>query len=118
MIAESVVWLTLFAPLAAFLLVGLIVWPAAYLRSIRSDFTGDADVHADSGSGETHLTHQRDHLRDSAGIITIAAVGIAFVVSLATLFSTIGNHDHIEFPAHRWLTVGEFELNVGFSWTR
>ena len=50
---------------------------------------------------------------DSAGIITIAAVGIAFVVSLAALFSTIGNHGHIEFPDHRWLTVGEFEFNVG-----
>ena len=36
MIAESIVWLTLFAPLASFLLIGFIVWPAAYLRS-KSD---------------------------------------------------------------------------------
>ena len=113
MIAESIVWLTLFAPLASFLLIGFIVWPAAYLRSKSADVTADAGVHTESDSGETHPVPQRDSLGDSAGIITIAAVGIAFVVSLAALFSTISNHGHIEFPDHRWLTVGEFEFNVG-----
>ena len=113
MIAESIVWLTLFAPLASFLLIGFVVWPAAYLRSKSADVTADAGVHTESDSGETHPVPQRDSLGDSAGIITIAAVGIAFVVSLAALFSTIGNHGQIEFPDHRWLTVGEFELNVG-----
>ena len=39
MIAEPIVWLTLFAPLASFLLIGFIVWPAAYLRS-----KSDADI--------------------------------------------------------------------------
>ena len=121
MIAESIVWLTLFAPLAAFLLIGFIVWPAAYLRS-KSDAeppepaegaTSNADGQAESEHGDTRQASLRDGLGDSAGIITIAAVGIAFVVSLATMFSTIGNHGHIEFPDHRWLTVGEFELNVG-----
>ena len=121
MIAEPIVWLTLFAPLASFLLIGFVVWPAAYLRS-KSDaespemmggVTANADEHAESDAGETHHASQRDSLGDSAGIITIAAVGLAFIVSLATLFSTIGNHGHIEFPSHRWLTVGEFELNVG-----
>ena len=113
MIAESIVWLTLFAPLASFLLIGFIVWPAAYLRSKSADVTADAGVHTESDSGEAHPVPQRDSLGDSAGIITIAAVGIAFVVSLAALFSTISNHGHIEFPDHRWLTVGEFEFNVG-----
>ena len=121
MIAEPIVWLTLFAPLASFLLIGFVVWPAAYLRS-KSDaespemmggVTANADEHAESDDGETHHASQRDSLGDSAGIITIGAVGLAFIVSLATLFSTIGNHGHIEFPAHRWLTVGEFEFNVG-----
>ena len=117
MIPEAVVWLTLFAPLAAFVLIGFIVWPAAYLRSNSDEATpnmeADSDVHAESDHSETHRAPQRDNLGDSAGIITIAAVGIAFIVSLATLFSTIGNHGHIEFPSHRWLTVGEFEFNVG-----
>ena len=121
MIAEPIVWLTLFAPLASFLLIGFVVWPAAYLRSksdaespeMMGDVTANADEHAESDDGETHHASQRDSLGDSAGIITIAAVGLAFIVSLATLFSTIGNHGHIEFPSHRWLTVGEFEFNVG-----
>ena len=121
MIAEPIVWLTLFAPLASFLLIGFVVWPAAYLRSksdaespeLMGDVTANADEHAESDDGETHHASQRDSLGDSAGIITIGAVGLAFIISLATLFSTIGNHGHIEFPAHRWLTVGEFEFNVG-----
>ena len=117
MIPEAVVWLTLFAPLASFLLIGFIVWPAAYLRSKSDeatlDMAVDSDVPAESDHSETHNASQRDRLGNSAGFITIAAVGIAFVVSLAALFSTISNHGHIEFPDHRWLTVGEFEFNVG-----
>ena len=121
MIAEAIVWLTLFAPLASFVLIGFIVWPSAYLRSksdeatpeVTRGVTADDDGHTEAEQGETHHTPQRDGLGDSAGIITIGAVGIAFVVSLAALFSTISNHGHIEFPDHRWLTVGEFEFNVG-----
>ncbi len=113
MISEAIVWLTLFAPLASFLLIGFIVWPAAYLRS-KSEDAAEADGHAEAEhGGETDHGARRDRLGDSAGIITIGAVGIAFVVSLATLFSTIGNHGRIEFPSHNWLTVGEFEFNVG-----
>ena len=82
MIAESIVWLTLFAPLASFLLIGFIVWPAAYLRSKSDESTLDATSAAEgnleSDSGESHDAPQRDSLGNSAGIITIVAVGDCF----------------------------------------
>ena len=96
MISESLVWLTLFAPLAAFLAIGLVIWPIAYSRSLSE---------GDSSS--------RTLLGDSAGYLTILAVGLSFVISLMALFSTIDNHGHIEYPLHHWLTVGDFTFNVG-----
>ena len=98
------------------------MWPAAYLRS-KSDaespemmggVTANADEHAESDDGETHHASTEGQSRQTLPESSPSGrSGLAFIVSLATLFSTIGNHGHIEFPAHRWLTVGEFEFNVG-----
>ena len=49
----------------------------------------------------------------SAGWLTILAIGLSFVISLAALFSTVANHGHIEYEVHEWLTVGAFTFNVG-----
>ena len=102
MISEFLVWLTLFAPLASFVVIGLVVWPIAYIRSKSAT--------ADDGAGrESSLTL----LGHSAGYLTIAAVGLSFLISLAALFSTINNHGHIEYQVHEWLTVGAMQINVG-----
>ena len=102
MISEFLVWLTLFAPLASFVVIGLVIWPTAYLRSKAAT--------ADDGAGrESSLTL----LGHSAGYLTIAAVGLSFLISLAALFSTINNHGHIEYQIHEWLTVGAMQINVG-----
>ena len=93
MIPESVVWLTLFAPLASFVVIGFVIWPLAYARS-------------GAAVGRTILG-------DSAGYLTVLAVGVSFVVSIVALFSTIGNHGHIEYEVHEWLKVGDFTFNIG-----
>ena len=78
MISESLVWLTLFAPLASFLVIGFIIWPLAYTRSMTNPDQG------------------LDVLGKSAGWLTILAIGVSFVISVAALFSTISNHGHID----------------------
>ena len=93
MISESLVWLTLLAPLASFVVIGFAIWPLCYAR-------------AGTNPG-------RDILGNSAGYLTILAVGLSFVISVAALFSTIGNHGHIEYEVYEWLTVGTFTFNVG-----
>ena len=93
MIPESLVWLTLFAPLASFVVIGFVVWPLAYARS--------------------RTTPGLDVLGKSAGWLTILAVGLSFVISVAALFSTVANHGHIDYGVHEWLTVGAFTFNVG-----
>ncbi len=98
MVSELVVWLTLFVPLASFVVIGFVVWPIAYLRS-----------GSESGDG----SDQRDSVGGSAGILTIVGVATAFVASLWALASTIANHGHVEFEPHTWLVVGAFEFNVG-----
>ena len=95
MISEFLVWITLFAPLASFVVIGFVIWPMAYARS------------------KTNPEQGLDILGKSAGWLTILAIGVSFVISMAALFSTISNHGHIEYPSHEWLSVGDFTLNVG-----
>ena len=93
MISESIVWLTFFAPLASFAVIGFVIWPLAYARSCTSPGLGQ--------------------LGKSAGWLTILAIGLSFVISVAALFSTVANHGHIEYEVHEWLAVGAFTFNVG-----
>ena len=93
MISESLVWLTLFAPLASFVIIGFVIWPLAYVRS--------------------RTTSGLDVLGKSAGWLTILSIGLSFVISVAALFSTIANHGHIDYELHEWLSVGAFIFNVG-----
>ena len=95
MISESLVWLTLFAPLASFVVIGFVIWPLAYARSKSNPDQG------------------LDVLGKSAGWLTILAIAVSFVISVAALFSTISNHGHIEYASHEWLSVGDFTFNVG-----
>ncbi len=95
MISEFLVWLTLFAPLASFVVIGFVIWPLAYLRSMTNPDQG------------------LDTLGKSAGWLTILAIGVSFVISVAALFSTISNGGKIDYPSHKWLSVGDFTFNVG-----
>ncbi len=118
MVSESLVWLTLFAPLASFLIIAFIIWPMTRMRtyggflSSHSQGSDEGDLSEDSSHSVSHES-PRDFLGASAGILTIIAVGAAFVISLFALSGTISGHGHIEYPVHQWLVVGTFELNVG-----
>ena len=113
MVSESLVWLTLFAPLASFLIIGFIIWPASRIRT----YGGFLSPHAHETSGGSddsgHHESPRDFLASSAGLLTIIAVGASFVISLMALSGTITGHGKIDFEPHQWLVVGAFELNVG-----
>ena len=113
MVSESLVWLTLFAPLASFLVIAFIIWPVSRIRT----YGGFLSPHAHDTNGESDDSDQhespRDFIASSAGLLTIIAVGVAFVISLMALSGTITGHGKIDFPSHNWLTVGAFELNVG-----
>ena len=91
--SETMAWLILFAPLAAAAAIGLIIWPLAYARSSRSA--------------------ARDALGTSAGWLTIGAVGLSLILSIMALAETIRGHGEVAYGLHRWLTVGQFEMNVG-----
>ena len=95
MISEFLVWLILFAPLASFVVIGFVIWPLAYARS-RSNPDQGLDV-----------------LGKSAGWLTILAIAVSFVISVAALFSTISNDGQIAYESHKWLSVGDFTFNVG-----
>jgi len=80
---ESAAWLILFLPLASFLVISLLIRPAA-------------GPHA-----------------QAAAVITILSVGLSFLLSLWALGGTISGHGVVEFADHTWLEVGEFTLSVG-----
>ena len=107
MVSESLVWLILFAPLASFLVIAFVIWPACRIRAARSRSPDSSDHEAHGHASP------RDGVGASAGLLTIAAVGVSFVISLATLASVVSEHGPIEYPLHEWLTVGGFTLNVG-----
>ncbi len=118
MVSESLVWLTLFAPLASFLIIAFIIWPMSRMRtyrgflSSRSQEPAAGDASEDSSHSGSHES-PRDFLGASAGLLTIIAIGATFVISLVALSGTISGHGHIEYPVHQWLVVGAFEFNVG-----
>ena len=116
MVSESLVWLTLFAPLASFLIIGFVIWPASRIRTYGGFLSpGSREASADSDDSAHSGGHEspRDSVGALAGLLTIIAVGASFVISLITLSGTITGHGKIDFEPHNWLTVGAFELNIG-----
>ncbi|MDP6070871.1 MAG: NADH-quinone oxidoreductase subunit L [SAR202 cluster bacterium] len=99
MISEQMVWMVLFAPLASFVVIGFIVKPVLGVLGRRS--SGD-----DADAARTQLAY-------AAPVLTILAIGLAFVISLIALFDTIDGHGSIEYPVHDWLTVGELNFTIG-----
>ena len=113
MVSESLVWLTLFAPLASFLIIAFVIWPISRIRTYGGFLSPHAHEASDESDDSAHSGHPRDFLASSAGLLTIIAVGAGFVISLMALSGTITGHGHVEFESHQWLVVGAFELNVG-----
>lgn len=105
MLSESLVWLILFAPLAAFVIIGFVIRPL-----MRLVIPVAAQEHGDDS---THSAHGRSILGGSAGILAIIAIGVAFVLSIVALFGSIDNHGDSPYIAHDWLTVGNLEFTIG-----
>ena len=84
MSAESLAWLILLAPLAAFLLIAAVTRPAGQ-----------------------HLL---------AGWLTILAIGVSFLASLAILFTVMATPGHeLALNDYTWLALGGFELHIGLA---
>ena len=83
MISESALWLILFLPLASFAVLSLLIRPFIGSRS------------------------------QLAGYISILAVGVAFIISLIAMSSTISADGIVDLPEHTWLAVGEFDFVIG-----
>ncbi|MBI4202150.1 MAG: NADH-quinone oxidoreductase subunit L, partial [Chloroflexi bacterium] len=83
MITELQAWSILFLPLASFVLIALVVRPFLGSRSLLS------------------------------GYLTIAAIALAFFLSLYALRSTLGHHDAIGWDSHTWLVIGDLEVRIG-----
>ncbi|MDP3061804.1 MAG: NADH-quinone oxidoreductase subunit L [Chloroflexota bacterium] len=82
MIPEAVLWAIFLLPLASFVVIALV---------IRPFFNRYARV---------------------AGLLTVAAVAVAFVLSLWALQSTAANGES-RYTFHTWLTLGDLELRFG-----
>ena len=80
---EAAAWLILFLPLASFALIALVIRPSLGAQS------------------------------QSAGYITIGAVGLSFALSLWALVSAVASHGEIHYPLHSWISAGEFDFAVG-----
>ena len=83
MISEATLWLILFLPLGSFVALSLLIRP----------FIG----------AQSKL----------AGYISILAVGIALLISLMAMSTTISAHGVVALPQHSWLVVGEFDFVIG-----
>jgi NADH-quinone oxidoreductase subunit L len=104
MLSESLVWVILFAPLAAFIIIGFVIRP---LMRIVIPVQGGHGEEAD------HDATRRTVLGASAGYLAIIGVGIAFVLSIMALSSVIDNHGDSPYLAHDWLTVGNLDFTIG-----
>ena len=80
---EAAAWLILFLPLASFVLISLVIRPLLGAEA------------------------------KAAGYITIAAVGLSFLLSLWALSASASSHGELTYPAHTWITAGEFNFAVG-----
>ena len=80
---EIAAWLILFLPLASFAVISLVIRPFMGAQS------------------------------QTAGHITIAAIGLSFALSLWALASTISAHGENPYGVHTWISAGEFDFAVG-----
>ena len=80
---EAAAWLILFLPLASFALIGLVVRPILGAEA------------------------------KAAAYITIAAVGLSFILSLWALSASVSSHGELAYPVHTWISAGEFDFAVG-----
>ena len=80
---EAAAWLILFLPLASFALIGLVVRPILGAEA------------------------------KAAAYITIAAVGLSFLLSLWALSASASSHGELAYPVHTWISAGEFDFAVG-----
>ena len=80
---EFAAWLILILPLASFAIIALVVRP---LRGAEAP---------------------------EAAHITIAAVGLAFALSLWALTATISTHGGPDYPVREWISAGDFTFAVG-----
>ena len=80
---EFAAWLILILPLASFAIIALVVRP---LRGAEAP---------------------------EAAHITIAAVGLAFALSLWALTATISTHGGPDYPVREWISAGDFTFSVG-----
>ena len=88
MINEQAAWAIVLLPLAAFLLIALVLRPMAGPSSRL------------------------------AGYVTIAAIGTSFALSIWALRSVLGEHgEAIGFASHSWFSVGNPGVGLGFEMT-
>ena len=80
---EAAAWLILFLPLASFVLVSFVIRP---LRGAEAQ---------------------------SAAYITIAAIGLSFLLSVWALIGTAMAHGEVHYATYNWISAGEFEFAVG-----
>ncbi|MCH8025223.1 MAG: NADH-quinone oxidoreductase subunit L [Chloroflexi bacterium] len=83
MISEAAAWAIFFVPLGSFVITAFI---------IRPFFNKQATL---------------------AGYLAIAAIGTSFVLSLWALGSLINGEGEIIWESHPWISVGNFEVNLG-----
>jgi NADH-quinone oxidoreductase subunit L len=89
-IKEGAVWAIMLLPLASFSIITLV------------SFLG--------------LTRNGAWSPRYSGYLTIAAIGIAFLLSLWALDTAVDADGHrVGFDAHEWLTVGSLEVNIGIT---
>ena len=83
MITEPLVWAIFLLPVASFLLIGLVI------RPMGASFA------------------------KTAGYLTIAALGVGFILSLWLLRSSAHHHMVYEFAPHLWLDLGGASIEMG-----
>ncbi len=83
MITEPQAWAIFLLPLVSFVVIALLVRPFLGTRAKVS------------------------------GYLTIAAIGLAFLLSVIALRSTLGHEEAIGWPSHAWLTIGDLEIRIG-----
>ena len=83
MIEESALWAVFFIPLGSFLLIALVIRPFFNRYALL------------------------------AGYVTILAVGVSAIISIAALADLASESYSTVFAPHSWLTVGNFDFGVG-----
>ena len=83
MIEESALWAVFFLPLGSFVLIALVIRPFFNRYALL------------------------------AGHVTILAVGVSAIISIAALANLASESYSTVFAPHSWLTVGNFDFGVG-----